>query len=203
MPPRTAIVAFLQRGFVSPNCWAADECEQIGSQIRVPGERSESRGTRVARARRVRSRGARSEPLAVTGFTMSNSMRFFVPAARCCARVSLFLSRPPQRGVGGAPTGALSLLSRLRDATGRASEARRVPRRGTLASRRSTVAIFGRGPRFHLRHCLRIRAASSSQPGRHAWRAVSRTSRARGYEPRPQDATPRSAFGTVSGRRPS
>src|SRR4029453_11750881 len=28
----------------------------------------------------------------------------------------------------------------------------------------------------------------------HAWRAVSRTSRARGYEPRPQDATPRSAF---------
>ena len=34
----------------------------------------------------------------------------------------------------------------------------------------------------------------SSQPGRHAWRAVSRTSRARGYEPRPQDATPRSAF---------
>jgi hypothetical protein len=35
---------------------------------------------------------------------------------------------------------------------------------------------------------------SSSQPGRRAWRAVSRTSRARGYEPRPQDATPRSAF---------
>jgi hypothetical protein len=32
---------------------------------------------------------------------------------------------------------------------------------------------------------------------------VSRTSRARGYEPRPQDATPRSAFRTVSGRRPS
>jgi len=30
--------------------------------------------------------------------------------------------------------------------------------------------------------------------GGRAWRAVSRTSRARGYEPRPQDATPRSAF---------
>ena len=43
----------------------------------------------------------------------------------------------------------------------------------------------------------------SSQPGRRAWRAVSRTSRARGYEPRPQDATPRSAYRTVSGRRPS
>src|SRR3954467_11615650 len=49
--------------------------------------------------------------------TMSNSAVFFVPAARCCARVSLFLSRPPQRGVGGAPTGALVLLSRVRDAT--------------------------------------------------------------------------------------
>jgi hypothetical protein len=74
---------------------------------------------------------------------------------------------------------------------------------GTRASRRSAVAIFGRGPRFHLRHCLRIRAASSSQPGRHAWRAVSRTSRVRGYEPQPQDATPRSAFRIVSRRRPS
>ena len=43
----------------------------------------------------------------------------------------------------------------------------------------------------------------SSQPGRRAWRAVSRTSRARGYEPRPQDATPRSAYRIVSRRRPS
>ena len=42
----------------------------------------------------------------------------------------------------------------------------------------------------------------SSQPGRRAWRAVSRTSRARGYEPRPQDATPRSAFRIVSGDAP-
>jgi len=39
--------------------------------------------------------------------------------------------------------------------------------------------IFGRGPRFHLRHFFRIRAASSSQPGRSAWRAGSRTSRGR------------------------
>ena len=50
---------------------------------------------------------------------------------------------------------------------------------------------------------LRIRAASSSQPGRHAWRAVSRTSRVRGYEPQPRDATPRSAFRIVSGDGPS
>jgi hypothetical protein len=33
------------------------------------------------------------------------------------------------------------------------------------------------GPRFRLRHCLRIRAASSSHPGRSAWRAGSRASR--------------------------
>jgi hypothetical protein len=75
--------------------------------------------------------------------------------------------------------------------------------RDALASRRSTVAILGRGPRFHLRHFFRIRAASSSQPGRSAWRAGSRTSRGLGYEPRPQDATPRSAFRIVSRRRPS
>src|SRR3982074_15521 len=37
---------------------------------------------------------------------------------------------------------------------------------GRRASRRSTVAILGRGPRFLLRHFLRIRTASSSQPGR-------------------------------------
>jgi hypothetical protein len=48
---------------------------------------------------------------------------------------------------------------------------------GTRASRRSTVAILGRVPRFHLRHCLRIRAASSSRPGRSAWRAGYPTSR--------------------------
>jgi hypothetical protein len=36
--------------------------------------------------------------------------------------------------------------------------------------------------------------ASSSQPGRSAWRAGSRASRGDGYEPPPQDATPRSAF---------
>jgi len=49
---------------------------------------------------------------------------------------------------------------------------------------------------------LRIRAASSSHPGRSAWRAGSRASRASGYEPPPRDATPRSAFRIVSRTRP-
>jgi hypothetical protein len=84
----------------------------------------------------------------------------------------------------------------FRRATIRACRGAARVQRDALASRRSTVAIFGRGPRFHLRHFFRICAASSSQPGRCAWRAGSRTSRGLGYEPRPQDATPRSAFGT-------
>jgi hypothetical protein len=45
-------------------------------------------------------------------------------------------------------------------------------------------------PRFHLRHFLRIRAASSSRTGRNACRAGSRASRACGYKPQPRDATP-------------
>jgi hypothetical protein len=74
---------------------------------------------------------------------------------------------------------------------------------GTRASRRSTVTILGQVPRFHLRHCLRIRAASSSRPGRSAWRAGYPTSRDNGNEPQPRDATPRSAYRIVSRRRPS
>jgi hypothetical protein len=49
---------------------------------------------------------------------------------------------------------------------------------------------------------LRIRAASSSHPGRSAWRAGSLPPEANGYEPPPQDATPRSAFRIVSGDAP-
>ena len=37
--------------------------------------------------------------------------------------------------------------------------------------------FWASGPRFLHRHCLRIRRASSSQPGRSAWRAASRASR--------------------------
>jgi hypothetical protein len=44
--------------------------------------------------------------------------------------VIAFIPQEAQRGVGGAPTGALFRLSRLRDATIRACEARRVPWRG-------------------------------------------------------------------------
>ena len=49
---------------------------------------------------------------------------------------------------------------------------------------------------------LRIRSASSSQPGRSAWRAGSRASRDDGYESPPRHATPRSTFGIISGDAP-
>jgi len=45
------------------------------------------------------------------------------------------------------------------------------------ASEQARHSLGDGGPRFHLRHYLRIRRASSSQPGRSAWRAGSRASR--------------------------
>ena len=100
----------------------------------------------------------------------------------------------PEGGVGGAPTGALFRC--------RVCETRRsaLVRRG--ASHDAGRSPLGAPPwRFSAGGRASISGIASgsvqrcsSQPGRHAWRAVSRTSRARGYEPRPQDATPRSAF---------
>jgi len=76
--------------------------------------------------------------------------------------------------------------------------------RGTLASRRSTVAVLGSRGRASLTGtCAGSVTASSSHPGRSAWRAGSRASRGeRLRRHSPQDATPRSAFGIVSRTRP-
>src|SRR5712691_5295504 len=113
--------------------------------------------------------------------------------------------RHPTRGGGaprdaGCPAGHPGVLvtrhaRRLRGASR--------PQRETRASRRSTVAIFGRGPRFSFRHCLRIRRASSSRPGPSAWRAGSRASR--GAVASRRRRTPRLAppSGSPLGRRPS
>jgi len=51
--------------------------------------------------------------------------------------------------------------------------------------------------------CAGSVTASSSHPGRSAWRAGSLPPGANGYEPPPQDATPRSAFRIVSRTRPT
>src|SRR5262249_5116430 len=128
----------------------------------------------------VRALGGGPERVAaIFLFTMSNSAVFFVPAARCCARV-LLVSVPstPTRGERSAER-RKSLLSRV--------SARDVPclaRRGGRPAGRARLSALHRGdfgpgaalpsPAFPP-DC----AASSSQPGRNAWRAGSRASRGR------------------------
>src|SRR5438128_3497070 len=114
-------------------------------------------------------------------------------------------SRTRMRG-GGAPrkrSGARAPVARALT-----RHARRLARRLASLGRRSPLGappwrFWAPVPRFRLRHLCRIRAASSSQPGRSARRTGSRglpvptvTSRLR------RDATPRSIFGIVSGDAP-
>jgi hypothetical protein len=92
----------------------------------------------------------------------------------------LSLFHPPRtRGERSAERRSISVVARFGARRSALTEARRASGGTRSPLRRSTVAIFGRGPRFHLRHFFRICAASSSQPGRSAWRAGSRTSRGR------------------------
>jgi len=46
-------------------------------------------------------------PLASSHLHMSNSAVFFIPVARFCAGFSFLFVPTPERGVGGAPKGAL------------------------------------------------------------------------------------------------
>ena len=128
-----------------------------------------------------------------------------------------FASLTPNRGVGGAPRNVRVLggtpIRRAHNAA-RQALARR------LASHDAGRSPLGAPPwRFwapgaalpspsapavlqRRAVAFRIRAASSSHPGRSAWRAGSLPPGANGYEPPPQDATPRSAFRIVSRTRP-
>ena len=158
--------------------------------------------------------------------TMSNSPSrsrgaFFAPGVlhRCFAH--------PNRGVGGAPRDVrvrakhpLDLPSCVKDARERAYDAAGQALARRLASHDAGRSPLGAPPwRFwapgaalpspwaptvlqRRAVALRIRAASSSHPGRSAWRAGSLPPEANGYEPSPQDATPRSAFRIVSGDAP-
>ena len=161
-----------------------------------PGSRVSLRspGTREwARARRVRSRGARSEPLAV--IPIHDVKQRSVLRSRGALLRPGFVLRDrvhPRRGVDGAPTGALSLLSRLRDATIRRVGAARPDRDARLSALHR--GDFRPGAALPSPALPPEPYSELLAPGHHAWRAVSRTSRARGYAPRPQDATPRSAF---------
>ena len=67
---------------------------------------------RMRRFRRVRSRGAMNR-WPSSYFTMSNSAVFFVPAARCCARVVVFpfASIPRTRGGRSADRRTISVVA--------------------------------------------------------------------------------------------
>ncbi len=144
------------------------------------------RGARTAGTERVAADARRSSvalPMRRSRlliFTISNSSRFFVPAARCCARVLLSSSHPtPIEGRAERRKGALFHLSRCR------ARRPRLARRGARPAGRARLSgappwRFSAGGRASISG---IASGSvqrcSSQPGRSAWRAGSRTSRGR------------------------
>jgi hypothetical protein len=132
----------------------------------------------------------------VSFFTMSNSVVFFLPAARCSPRVhsSSFVSRPlrvvlhPNEGRRSAGAGHWQFvaLARRDDSP---------PGRREGASRRSTWRFSAVGPTLRVPAVpTGIRAATS--PTAKHWRPADRVpaSRGCGSRPPPRDATPRSAL---------
>jgi hypothetical protein len=105
-----------------------------------------------------------------------------VPAAHFCVRgFATSLHRPRIEGVGGAPRN-VRVLGGTPVGVHMTRHARRLARR--LASHNAGRSPLGAPPwRFFTRGrasvsgMTRIRSASSSQPGRSAWRATSRASR--------------------------
>ena len=107
----------------------------------------------------------------------------------------------PHRGVDGAPTAHLLTFVAL------ARRDLRALRRGQSRcerdlSRRSTVAIFGRGPVLILRPWNRSRPATCPLPGHRPGGRDPEPPAVR-FAPPPRDATPCSVSRIVSGRRPS
>ncbi len=158
------------------------------AHARVAGRRPEGAPRRALgrdRARCRRRECVSSAPLPMRRsrlliFTISNSSSFFVPAARCCARVLLSSSHPtPIEGRAERRKGALFHLSRCR------ARRPRLARRGARPAGRARLS--GAPPwRFSAGGRASISGISSgsvqrcsSQPGRSAWRAGSRTSRGR------------------------
>jgi len=143
------------------------------------------------------------------------------------ARGFASLLRAPGKRVGGAPRDVRVLsgtpvgrIMCVKDARERAYDAIRQALARRLASHDAGRSPLGAPPwRFwapgaalpspsapavlqRRAGAIRIRAASSSHPGRSAWRAGSLPPEANGYEPPPQDPTPHSAFRIVSRTRP-
>jgi hypothetical protein len=186
-----------------------------------PGSRYARRDTRASD---MRSRGARSEPLAVIPHSRCQTAQsssfprrvdacgFVLPLAplrfRFGGRAPMTLTLAtsafpchPHRGVDGAPTAHLLTFVAL------ARRDLRALRRGQSRcerdlSRRSTVAIFGRGPVLILRPWNRSRPATCPLPGHRPGGRDPEPPAVR-FAPPPRDATPCSVSRIVSGRRPS
>ena len=157
----------------------------------------------------MRSRGAQSEPLALSRFTMSNSAVLFVPAARVAAPgfVRLFrrclhfcvrrrahgalapaavataaIPSPPMRGGWSADRRTLSF--------GRACDARPPCPGATGTSLGAPPWRFSDAdPRSRL-PAVEPEPQRLPAPRQKAWRSGSRTSRRRGYEPRRRTPLP-------------
>jgi hypothetical protein len=168
---------------------------------------------RMRRLKRIPSPRLVAEPFSVIPISRCQTAHL-VPAARFCARgLQLCFTHPESRG-GRSAEKRSGATAPVRHAVTRRT--RRLARR--LASHDAGRSPLGAPPwRFwapgaalpspwapavlqRRAGALRIRAASSSHPGRSAWRAGSLPPEASGYKPPPQDATPR--LQDVSGDAP-
>jgi hypothetical protein len=157
----------------------------------------------LARDTGVRDPGARSDRWPQSLLTISNSAVFFVPAPRLCVGVRPFCSHPsPNEGVAERRQAHSSLLCRACEARRpRERNAGRPVATGT-PSRRSVVAVFGRGPVLPppavapepMSTCPRQTLRPDGRgPGPPALR----------FAPQSRDATPHSIVRIVSGDAPS
>jgi hypothetical protein len=146
---------------------------------------------------RLFARSGHERVAAIVLFTMSNSAVFFVPTARCCARV-LLVSFPsaPMRGGRSAERRTISVVARFGARRSALVEARRASG-GTRSPLGAPPWRFSAGGRasFSGISSGSVQRAPRSQVVMPGGRGPGPPG-ADGYEPRPQDATPRSAFGS-------
>ena len=169
-----------------------------GSRCARPGrERAQSRRAKRSVGRAVFSRCQTAQSCSFA------SVRFFVPAPRLCVGVRLLsFASIPQRGGGGAPTGALFCYVARARRDDRVSETRAVPlhRDALSALRRGDFRPGARAPA----------SGSGTGAGQRPARSQVYVPGGRGpgppalrFAPRSRDATPRSIVRIVSGDAPS
>ena len=146
----------------------------------------------------------RCTPTHLSNLTMSNSAVFFVPAARLCARVCLYPFAPFPNKRGGRSADRRTCVGVAR---ARRDHPRSVRRGASHDAGRSPLGAppwrFWAGGRASISGIASgsVQRAPRSQVVVPGGRGPGPPESA-GYEPRPQDATPRSAFRIVSRRRP-